>query len=195
MKLNILLPIICLSLISPNTFAKQYNSASDRMDSASDMSMSENVQTQNDPIQIILNDHGYITNQFDQIISGLDTDVKQSREKFKSLKDFLVKHETMEQKAWYPDLEKNKDLKSIIADLKKEEDNANKAIKKLDGIKDDAEWAKGIRQFKDDVMHHASDEQSNLFPKVREAMNKDELDKIGKKMIEFRKKNNMEPTQ
>lgn len=146
---------------------------------------------QNDPIQIIMSDHKYIRESFGNLDKKLNSNVSESRSMFSNLKDFLKKHEDMEQSVWYPELEKKDELKSIIADLKKEEDAAGKAIKDIDDTKDDKEWVSKVKNLQKAVEHHASDEESKLFPKVKKAFNKDELVKIGEKLQKYHSDKNM----
>lgn len=146
---------------------------------------------QTDPIQIIMSDHKYIRESFGNLDKKLNSNVSESRSMFSNLKDFLKKHEDMEQSVWYPELEKKDELKSIIADMKKEEDAASKAIKDIDDTKDDKQWVSKVKDLQKAVEHHASDEESKLFPKVKKAFDKAELAKIGEKLQKYHTDKNM----
>jgi hemerythrin-like domain-containing protein len=145
----------------------------------------------NDPVKIILTDHEQITKMIAQLNQSLDTNNSEKKAQFKSLRDFVVKHETMEQKAWYPALEKYEQLKSIISNLKDQEKAADNALKNIDKAKDDQEWASKVKDFLKDVEKHAQNEQTELLPKVNQVVDKEKLNKIGKEMQAFRTKNNM----
>lgn len=149
-------------------------------------------QQQNDPIQIIMQDHSKIRQMLSNMNENQGSNAEQGRKKFKELKDFLTKHETMEQKVWYPELEKHKDLKDIISKLKKEEKDASSELNKLSSVKNDQEWVKGFQKLKSDVESHAEDEETNLFPKVKQSVDQQTLNKIATKMMEYRKKNDMQ---
>ena len=188
MKCKVLLPIIVLSLMSSNTIA---HSDTSNPPSATVPSNATEKQ-QMGAIEVILQDHAHIRSMMARLDKSLDTNIDESRATYKQLKDFLVKHETMEQKVFYPELEKNADLKSIISDLKKEEDAAADAIKKIDGIKDNKEWVSKVKELNKAVAEHAGDEESKLFPKVRQTLDKAKLDEIGNKLKEYKAKNNMQ---
>lgn len=185
MKHNAILPIVVLSLLSPNIFADTNNANPNP-------ALSKSTQkVQMDAIDIILQDHDKIREMIASIDKSLNSNITQSRSDFKELKDFLIQHETMEQKVWYPALEKHNDLQDIIAKLKKEEQEAGDELKKMDDITDDKEWASTFRQLAKDVAHHANDEETKLFPKVKKSLNKVSLDQIGEKIKDYKNQNEM----
>lgn len=99
----------------------------------------------------------------------------------------LIRHETMEQKLWYPQLQENDKLNEIVQHLIKEEQSAAKAIKDFANIHDEKEWNKKFEKLKNDVEHHAEEEETRLFPKVDMILSSEQLDLIGKKMQTFKK--------
>jgi len=190
MKTAMLLPIVLLTLTSTSLIANQSTTKLDS-NGGSEKSMNNTKNEQTEPMAIILADHKRIEGMISNLNKHLDSNVAESRTRFTELKDFLVKHETMEEDTWYPELEKNDQLKTIIAHLKDQEKEANKAIKEIDGISDDKEWVAKVKKFTKDVEKHAKDEQTQLFPKVKEMMDKNALHDIEKKMQDYRAKNNM----
>ncbi len=178
MKPNTILPFIMLALIAPNSFA---NDQSTPMNT-SNISAKNSQNEQESAIEIILQEHKQIREKIAKIDKILKSDIKESRSLFKELKNFLIKHEAMEQTVWYPELEKYGDLKDIISTLKKEEQNASDEIKRLDSITDDKEWTSKVKKLFKDVEHHAEDEETKLFPKVKKQLDKSQLDKIGTKI-------------
>jgi hemerythrin-like domain-containing protein len=181
----ILLPIICLSLASPALLAAAPNSTTET--TVKSMHTDEHL----DAIASILMDHQHIRQMIAELDRSLDSNIEKSRATFKDLKDFLVKHETMEQKLWYPELEKDASLKDIVANLKKEEEDASKEISKIDGIKDDKEWVASVKKLTKAVEHHAKEEETKLFPKARQVVSKESLNEIGAKFQEYKTKNDM----
>lgn len=196
MRKNILLPVIFISLMSPAVLAADqsnastYGGAMSSSDTSTSSSSSASDQ-QTDAIAIIINDHSYIRKMFGKIDQEMNSNFDAAQSDFNTLKDFLVKHETMEQKAFYSAIENKDDLKNIIKHLKKEEDAAANELKKFDNIKDKQEWISKYNKLKKDVDAHASEEETKLFPKVKKVVSSDELNKIGQKMMQYRKDNNM----
>jgi hemerythrin superfamily protein len=102
--------------------------------------------------------------------------------KFNAFCKDLIRHETMEQKAWYPVLRKHPELRDIIKHLLSEEKSAAKAIKNFKKVNFEFMWKLRFYKFKHDVEHHAKEEEQELFPKVRKVLNKSELNSLGIKM-------------
>jgi iron-sulfur cluster repair protein YtfE (RIC family) len=105
---------------------------------------------------------------------------------FDTLCQELTVHEKMEQTIWYPCFENEDELKLIVEHLLSEEKEAENTMKELDKITDQDEWEKEFLKFKNAVDHHASEEEQKLFPKVGRFLSEDELDSLGKEMIEFK---------
>jgi len=187
MNRNAFLPIV-LVLMSSSIFADVNNANSTPSNTVSSSAQKEH----RDAIEIIIQDHNHIRKMIAQLDKNLGSNIEQSHSIFNELKDFLTKHETMEQKVWYPELEKNDKLKDIISKLKKEEQDASDEIKEIDDTKDDKKWASKVKKLTKDVGHHAKDEETKLFPKVRKTLNKSSLEELGDKLNDYRQQNDMQ---
>lgn len=142
-----------------------------------------------DPVDIILKDHQQITKMIGQLETDL-SDPTKAREDFKQLKTFLENHEKMEEKTWYPELEKHDQLKPIVKRLKDQEETADDEIDDIDDISNDQEWTTKVKKLIADVKAHANDEETNLLPKVKSIVDKEKLKEIGNEMVEFKKDQN-----
>ena len=116
------------------------------------------------------------------------SDEKSRKAKFNDFCKELVRHETMEQKAWYPVLRKNVALRETIKHLLSEEKSAAKAMKDFKRVRFNFMWKLRFYKFKHDVDHHANEEEQELFPKVRKILTKTELNALGVKMRKFQSK-------
>jgi hemerythrin superfamily protein len=184
------LALVVLSFSSTGLMANSNNPAMQNSNNPNTVTETIKINS-TDPVEIILLDHKQITQMIDKLNKSLDSNVAASRTQFKSLQDFLVKHETMEQKAWYPQLEKNDQLQNIVTQLKDQEQDAEKALKEINSTKDDQAWVSKVKDFLKAVAQHANDEQTMLLPKVSQVLDKTKLNEIGKDMQAFRTKNNM----
>lgn len=100
----------------------------------------------------------------------------------------LLRHERMEQRAWYPVLRKHAKLRQAIKHLISEEKSAAKAIQKFKNIHFEFMWNLRFHKLKHDVDHHAREEETELFPQVRKLLSKTELNKLGTSMRKFKAK-------
>lgn len=115
--------------------------------------------------------------------------IETKRQMFDDLAKDLIRHETMEETVWYPQLQKNAEVKKIIQHLISEEEAASKAIKaikRLQAIDDENEWFEAFLKLKKDVEHHANEEETDLFPKIESLLDEKELEIIGKEMYQFK---------
>jgi iron-sulfur cluster repair protein YtfE (RIC family) len=189
MKRTIILPLIILPLMSSVAFAASDNSNSDS--SGVSTNINDKDRSKMDAIGIIERDHAHIRELLAKLDKNLDSNITESRSIFKELKDFLKNHETMEETIWYPELEKNAELKKIIAPLKQEEMDAGKELDKIDSISDPKEWTAKVKKLQKDVEHHAKDEETKLFPKVRKEVKQATLDDLGAKLKEYHDQHDM----
>lgn len=139
-----------------------------------------------DAIKYLRSEHSKFRRTFASI--SKISSVPKKKTKLKALCNDLVRHEKMEQKAWYPVLKRKVELKTIIKHLLSEETAAAKAIKHIQKTKFEIIWKLRFLKLKHDVDHHAKDEENKLFPKVRQMYSKAELNKLGVKMRKFKAK-------
>lgn len=139
-----------------------------------------------DAIQYLRNEHSKFRKILKQI-SVLKDENKKKR-KFEAFCQDLLHHEKMEQKAWYPILRKDSELKEIIKHLVSEEKSAAEKIKKIQKMGYGLMWKLRFYKFSHDVDHHAKEEEQELFPEVRKKFSKNELNVLGTKMRKFKAK-------
>jgi hemerythrin superfamily protein len=142
-----------------------------------------------DAIAFLLKEHNKVRRTFAKIKKGSyreETKIK----KFKDLCRELVVHETMEHKVWYPHFKNNPKVKNVVKHLLSEEKTAGKEIKSFKKFKP-ADWEKKFpkvfAKLKKAAEHHASNEETKLFPKVKKLLDKEVRKQIGKKMQSYKK--------
>lgn len=137
-----------------------------------------------DAISYLRSEHNRFRRVLKQISTATNITVK--KRKFTAFCADLLRHETMEQKAWYPVLRQYPELRKVIAHLLSEEKSAAKAMKKFKATQFDFMWKLRFTKFKHDVDHHAKEEEKELFPKVRKHLSKKELTALGTKLRKFK---------
>lgn len=136
-------------------------------------------------INFLKNEHKKIKTCFKKIKE--QSNFKKQSEEFKTFSKMLLRHEKMEQTLWYPVLEKYnlKYVDKIIEHLICEEKDAKKTIQAMVNLKSDKEWKSKFTTLNTDVVHHATEEETKLFPTAAKLLPKDILEEIGKKMVEY----------
>lgn len=135
-------------------------------------------------IDFLISEHNKVRNELEKI-AGLKIDDPTRRAEFDKLASHLIRHETMEHQIWYPHFKNNALLSDTVKHLLKEEGAAERAIQQLENVNDNDKWQDKFTKFKDDVGHHANEEEYLLFPEVKKLLSAAELEKIGKEMADF----------
>lgn len=133
-------------------------------------------------IEFLIHEHNNVKKMLAEI-NGDDHGFETKRLKFELLASDLIRHENMEQQVWYPRF-KNK-VPDTVKHLVDEEQYAENAIQKLEASQTEAAWETLFLKFKDEVEHHAQEEEEDLFPEVRKLLSEQELEKIGERMSKF----------
>jgi len=137
-----------------------------------------------DAIDILLADHRKFGKMFAMISTGTMPQEIKAKMFFQLLHD-LKMHEAMEEKEWYPYImSKNNSLLKHLVHEEKEAGLAIKAFEKMQPFTDS--WWKKFNKFKHDVLHHAHEEETNLFPAVSKHFSKPYLIQLGRSMIAFK---------
>lgn len=189
--LTSLIPLYSLAMGgSNNTEKNNSNNTEIIKNDIENVSIKANPNGDSKAISIILQDHKEIMKMILVLEKNLDKNVVKSRAEFKKLKTFLGKHEDMEQKIWYPELEQHTNLKEIIDQLKEEEKTASTELKELDNIHNDKEWVEKVKTLISNVKKHANNEETKLFPKIKEVFDKSQLDELGNKLEGYKNESN-----
>lgn len=139
-----------------------------------------------DAVTFLIKEHDYIRKHLAQISKKPKASAAK-KAMFKNLCHYLVRHETMEEKVWYPYLKADQRFRVRLKHLIKEENMAAKEIKKFKKIKTAAEWEKEFNDLKKAVLHHAKEEETKLFPAAEKFCDHPDLVKLCKEMRTFKK--------
>lgn len=134
-------------------------------------------------INFLIKEHNEVRTTLADIANKTPFDSQ--KKAFELLAEDLIRHENMEHEVWYPHFVK--DLPEEVKHLLKEEKTAENAINKLRGLKTETSWNDHFKSFKQDVEHHAQEEEQKLFPAVEKILSKSKLDEIGVTMSRYKK--------
>lgn len=139
-----------------------------------------------DAIKFIIAEHNMFKRRFAKISKTANESTK--KRLFNILGQSLIRHETMEQKVWYPNFKTDPLVKPTVKHLVTEEKTAATVIKELLKKPLNSAWLTKFQKLKIDVIKHATEEQTKLFPKVRKILDQSELNLIGKRLRAFKKR-------
>ncbi len=134
-----------------------------------------------DAIELLKSDHdkvnmlfkrfeqGGSTQEFDQLYSELDQE--------------LSLHANIEEQIFYPAVRQYPELADLVKEAYQEHAEAKQKlsqIKTLDNTS--AEWGQQMTALMQAIQHHVQEEESEMFPKVREVMDQDQLQQLGQQL-------------
>ncbi len=127
-----------------------------------------------DVIALIEHDHREVEDLFAKFKSTKDEAVATQ------ICDELDQHADAEEKAVYPAIEAQvPDGKSMVEEAVDEHKEARQLIGRIRQTKDPDHLAQLVNDLEQAISHHVEEEESEVLPKMREAMNTDELEELG----------------
>ena len=148
-------------------------------------------------LELLKQDHQKVAELFKQVEAT--ENLKKHQQLFEQIKTELDTHAHIEETVLYPAFEKHEELKDITLEAYEE----HKQIKTL--IRDIAALSEGSERFDaklkvmgENVEHHVEEEETEMFPKVKQVYNRAQLDELGQKLEaakkEFIKKSRAQAT-
>lgn len=131
---------------------------------------------------LLKRDHRQVEKWMTQIEDGPES---QREELFTTLQDALEKHMQMEEKYFYPQVKKIKELKDLATDAIEEHEQAKNFLSQLEDMDlDDEEWLTTFSEMRQGILHHVQDEEKKVFPGCTQHMDAKILQEIGEKCIQ-----------
>jgi hypothetical protein len=129
-----------------------------------------------DALELLEQDHAKVKKLFEQ---AEEADQKEQRDIFLQIKTELEIHTQIEENVFYPAMQRYNELKDMVAESLEEHNKVKTLLKEMDSLSGD-DFEDKLEELIDNVEHHAEDEEeSKMFPKVRELVSAAELDKLG----------------
>ena len=141
-----------------------------------------------DAIVLLKNDHKDIKRLFKQFESAGDGATKRKGEIVRDVIEALTVHTYIENEVMYPEVRKLlPDLEDDILESYEEHHVADVLCAELHAMKpDDERFDAKTSVLIENVTHHIDEEEEDWFPKVREGLNRRQLQEIGARMIELK---------
>ena len=135
-----------------------------------------------DALSLLKKDHKTVKALFKSIDSAPEGSPRQ-KSLFDELRLELEVHDAIESKIFYPELKAHPKAKAIVAEAHEEHHVIKLLLAEMQklAVKDEA-WQAKFQVLMENVLHHAEEEESEMFPQARQAFEKAELDELGRKM-------------
>src|SRR3954447_25797948 len=132
-----------------------------------------------DVIELLEHDHREVEEMFAEF--GRATDPKERRVIADKIIIELVRHSEAEEQAVYPAMRKAlPDGEQLVEHEISEHSEAEEIMKKLDGMDpEDAQFGVLMGQLQSAITEHVQEEETEAFPRFRQHVSQDEIDKLG----------------
>ncbi|GAA1787697.1 hemerythrin domain-containing protein [Planosporangium flavigriseum] len=136
-----------------------------------------------DAVTLIMNDHRMLEDLFEQVQSGKGD----RRALVEEIAARLMAHAQAEEKKVYPALTKaDPSEKDEVHHGYEEHDEAEQLLKKAQQNIDSPQFEQMFTEFVNAVKHHVEEEESEILPALRDAVDKAKLEQLGQAFTELR---------
>jgi len=133
-----------------------------------------------DIFQLLKKDHKKVTSIFGKIEDTTHRALKTRQKLFNQLKEELEIHTEVEERVFYPALERNEETKEMISEARKEHEEAKELLEELTAAQQDTdEWMNKLSELKKEVKHHIKEEEGEIFPRAKQVLDEDQSDQLG----------------
>ena len=131
-----------------------------------------------DALELLKTDHKKVKDLFKQTEGA---DEKKQQKIFEEIKTELETHARIEETVFYPAVQKNEELSDMVLESLEEHKQIKTLLREMDNLASDSEkFEPKLKVLMENVEHHAEEEEEGkMFPKIRQVMNKQQLEQLG----------------
>ena len=128
-----------------------------------------------DALDILKQDHQKVKELFHEATRGKDL--------FDKINIELEIHAHIEETVFYPALEQHEELKDMVAEALGEHQEVKTLLEELEELGFEShDFGAKLQELMETVEHHVSEEEGEMFPKVREVFDEKELEELGNQL-------------
>jgi hemerythrin superfamily protein len=129
-------------------------------------------------LELLKQDHQKVKGLFQEVSHATDTSKR--KDLFDKIDTELEIHAHVEETIFYPAIEVHEELKDMVAEALEEHEQAKTLLGELEELGPDShEFGSKLQQLIEAVEHHVEEEEGEMFPKIREVFEEDELEQLG----------------
>lgn len=144
-----------------------------------------------DAITLLRDDHDNVRKLFTRFEQAGDNAKKEKREIVSKIIEELTVHAFIEEELFYPTVKgleptgSGEEPEELVKEAEEEHAQVKTLLAELETMTPDDEYFDAkVTVVIDNVRHHAEEEEEEMFPKVREAMGRNELQELGQRMLD-----------
>jgi hemerythrin-like domain-containing protein len=133
-----------------------------------------------DAFNLLKTDHRKVEELFSQLESASG---QAKMRVFEQIKTELELHTHIEEKFFYPALEKPKQTHDLTLEAYEEHDVVKKLLQQMSRAKSPTdEWEAQAKVLQENVEHHVEEEENELFTKAQAALSEEDIESLGEQM-------------
>jgi hemerythrin superfamily protein len=140
-------------------------------------------------IELLKEDHRKVEDLFAKVEETESE--KQHLQLFEKIKTELETHTQIEETLFYPALEEHEDLKDMVLEAFEEHKQVKTLLREISALAEGSEKLDAkLKVMGENVEHHVGEEEDEMFPKVEELIEEQELERLGEEMLKLKKRLN-----
>ena len=138
-----------------------------------------------DALKMLKHDHDEVKKMLADLEDTTERAEKTRTEGLATLKHELEIHEAIEEEIFYPALKEHPKTKDLALEGYEEHHVVDTIMGELEGVEpSDETWMAKFSGRKENLEHHISEEEDEMFPKVEQVFDDEELEDLGNRMQE-----------
>jgi hemerythrin superfamily protein len=132
-------------------------------------------------LEVLKQDHQKVKGLFQEVKQA--TDQAKRKELFNEIDTELEIHAHIEETVFYPAIEEHEEFKDMVAEALEEHQEAKTLLDELEELgADNHDFGSKLQLLIEAVEHHVQEEEGEMFPKIREVFDEDELEQLGQEL-------------
>jgi hemerythrin superfamily protein len=156
-----------------------------------------------DAITMLREDHDNVRKLFTRFEQAGDNAHAEKRRLVDRMIEELTVHTYLEEYFFYPTVAgldrpkgKGEDPEDLVKEAREEHAQVKRLLAELEDMSpEDETFDAKVKVVMDDVRHHAEEEEQEMFPEVRDAMGRSELQELGRQMLDAKTSAPKKPSQ
>jgi iron-sulfur cluster repair protein YtfE (RIC family) len=133
--------------------------------------------------ELLKQDHEKVSGIFEQIEETTERAVKGREELYGRLRMELDIHSEIEEEVFYPSIEELDETRALTLEAYEEHNVVKQLLDELDALPvDDETWTAKLKVLHENVDHHVEEEETELFPLVRQVLTKEAIEELGERL-------------
>jgi len=133
-----------------------------------------------DAFELLKADHQKVAELFDRLEAASG---KEKLKVFRQIKAELEIHTHIEEKIFYPALERPRETHDLTLEAYEEHSVVKTLLAELSGARSaDDEWQAKAKVLRENVEHHVDEEENELFDKAGDVLSDEEIERLGERM-------------